>query len=294
MPQKYKNLINWGLLLCMIIFGVMLTQLDSKPSHVRGLVSESPQIQWESWFPYTARDVIQTSDGGFALFGSSKYEGDNTLLCKVSSQGEHEWCTSFDWPYQAITALAGIQLSDGGFAIVGHNEYHRAVLTTTFADGNLRNASTYGYGGDGEFHAVIEGEGETLYLAGFTRFDPIRDINDPWLLKVDFDCNVLWDKLYGLPNPVDERIYDAKRTSDSGLILAGMRLSYEPIKKRILLLKIDADGNLEWESLWEDIGFSIGRAVIQTTDGGYTVLGDIAYGGGHYENFALARFDAME
>jgi hypothetical protein len=100
---------------------------------------------------------------------------------------------------------------------------------------------------------------------------------DFWAVKTDAAGSLIWQKCYGGSD--DDRIYDAIQTSDGGYIFAGPTSSNDGQVtgnqgyQDYWIVKVDSNGNLEWQksfggSLW-DVPFSIQ----QTWDGGYIVAG---------------------
>ena len=111
-----------------------------------------------------------------------------------------------------------------------------------------------------------------------------------FLMHVDSQGNVLWQKGYGGANGSSDRsdAISAFATSDGGYILAG----YSNIFLQEFdgwLVKTDAQGNIQWQNLYsgpEPTGSNavVLDDVIQTTDGGYAAagssyVGSLSYGG---------------
>ncbi len=75
-----------------------------------------------------ASDLIQTSDGGFVLAGSTTSYGEggtDILLLKIDSNGVLEWNHTYGGPeYDGASAL--IQTLDGGFAFAGYTDSYGA------------------------------------------------------------------------------------------------------------------------------------------------------------------------
>jgi hypothetical protein len=84
-----------------------------------------------------------------------------------------------------------------------------------------------------------------------------------YVIKVDKSGNLLWSKIF------DNRAAYVSATEDGGCIITGNG-------DRMLLLKLDADGNTEWVQFYRYFTFNTSSSVIQTSDGGY-LFGDISY-----------------
>ena len=98
---------------------------------------------------------------------------------------------------------------------------------------------------------------------------------DVVLIKTDSDGNSIWSRQYG--GEGDDRALSVKSTTDNGFIVAGATGSFSqdgnPGDTDIYLFKVNADGDLEWEhNLGGDLS-DIGKDIIQTTDGGFLIVG---------------------
>lgn len=108
---------------------------------------------------------------------------------------------------------------------------------------------------------------------------------DYWLVKLDAQGNKQWDRTYG--GSRNDVLISAQQTSDGGYILAGSSTSpasfdkSQPLVSSALgyyaldywLVKVDAQGNKQWD---RDFGATCTawlRSVQQTADGGYIVGG---------------------
>ena len=96
-----------------------------------------------------------------------------------------------------------------------------------------------------------------------------------WLIKLNTEGKKEWEKNY-----VGNFGYGVQQTSDGGFILAGAdETSYT--LNRIILIKTDEDGNMQWRNSyegWFQEFYFPDHVVKQTSDGGYVVIGTV-YGG---------------
>jgi uncharacterized repeat protein (TIGR01451 family) len=92
--------------------------------------------------------------------------------------------------------------------------------------------------------------------------------DDAWVLKLDGDGNVVWQKKYhGTEN---DYIYAIHQTADGGYIMAGSSatFAYGP---DAWAAKLDDDGSLAWQMRFAET-YEL-RAIQQTQDGGYVAVG---------------------
>ncbi len=83
--------------------------------------------------------------------------------------------------------------------------------------------------------------------------------------------DIVWSQTFGGPN--DDIGYDVKRTTDGGFIICGMTESKGRGGKDAWVIKLDAEGQLEWDKTYGDKGDDVAHSIIQTRDGGYAFAG---------------------
>ncbi|APQ17442.1 hypothetical protein [Maribacter hydrothermalis] len=101
--------------------------------------------------------------------------------------------------------------------------------------------------------------------------------NDYWLLKLDKDFNLKWNKTYG--GSKDDIGQSLAQTSDGGYILTGYAMSSDGDATNNegfhdnWILKLNAQGVLEWESSYGFSGHDHSYDIIEATQGGYFFTG---------------------
>ena len=188
-----------------------------------------------------------------------------------------------------------IQTSDGGYALAGNTDSFGAGdddfwLVKTDADGNMEWNKTYDSGWTEDPRAVIQTSDGGYALAGRI-FYSVDRYDDPWLVKTDSDGNMEWNRTYS--GPLNEhRFSSLVQTSDGGYALVGNTYMNDHPYGEFWLVKTDADGNMEWDKTYGGEWSEDPRAVIQTSDGGYLLMGDTSsFGAGSY-NAWLVKTDA--
>ncbi len=104
-----------------------------------------------------------------------------------------------------------------------------------------------------------------------------KGYRDIWILKLGFDGSIEWQKTFGGSD------YDGtnciQETIDGGYIVAGWTYSKNGDVKEnkgesdIWVLKLDIDGNLEWQKTYGGSARDVAHSVCETSDGGYIVAG---------------------
>ncbi len=90
-----------------------------------------------------------------------------------------------------------------------------------------------------------------------------------WLLKFNFDGEVLWTREYGDDHA--QKGYAVAPTSDGGFILCGSYWTNGIPDAYVI--KVGARGHLEWERVYPTEDDTFARDIKQTPDGGYVVTG---------------------
>jgi len=91
-----------------------------------------------------------------------------------------------------------------------------------------------------------------------------------YLVKTDSLGDTIWTKTYGGTNY--DFGYSVQQTTDGGYIITGSTNSFGN-SAQLYLIKVDSLGDTLWTKTYGDTASEIGRAVRQTTDGGYIITG---------------------
>ncbi|MFZ8835352.1 MAG: T9SS type A sorting domain-containing protein [Candidatus Caldipriscus sp.] len=139
---------------------------------------------------------------------------------------------------------------------------HNPMLATSFA-------KTYGgTDWDGAYSVQQTSDGGYI-VAGYTGSFGAGGW-DIFLIKTYANGNVEWAKTYG--GTGDDWAYSVQQTSGGGYIVAGYTWSFGA-GSDILLIKTDADGNIQWAKTYGGTNKDGATSVQQTSDGGYILAG---------------------
>jgi parallel beta-helix repeat protein len=111
--------------------------------------------------------------------------------------------------------------------------------------------------------------------------------DDVWVVKTDSLGNKEWSKPYGGSNY--DRGRSVARTFDGGYIIAGYTNSYGAGIDDFWLVKLDADGNKEWDRTIGDTGRDRACFILQRVDGGYAIVGYTKSVGAGNEDVLLVK-----
>jgi hypothetical protein len=114
--------------------------------------------------------------------------------------------------------------------------------------------------------------------------------NDIWLVCTNLDGDVLWNSTYG-ERLVWDDAYSLIKTNDGGYAIVGETKGGSEDQDG-LLLKLDSSGNLQWSKTYGGLYDDKLLAVLQETDGGYVLAGNMRLGEYGPTNCWLIRTDS--
>jgi len=132
-------------------------------------------------------------------------------------------------------------------------------------------AKTYGGSGYDEVRSIQQTSDGGYIVAGTTNSFGAGDY-DFWILKLNADGSVAWQKTYG--GSGFDYTYSIQQTSDGGYIVAGGTESSGAGIEDFWILKLNADGSVDWQKTYGNWDLDEASSIQQTSDGGYIVAGD--------------------
>ena len=255
MRQK-KWLITIGLSILFFAFVISFPQNFSSINALALARSLSgPHINWNQTYPIVGAhaSVIQTLDGGYAI-ASDRF-------LKTDSLGNVQW-------EKTLGAVDVVQLSDGGYMLA-----NKESLTGIDTIGNIVWSNTLNRTGGGYATSVIQTNDGGYVLGGYTNYGP-GATSDFWLLKTDASGSLQWSKAFDkLTN--NDKAKSVIETSDGGFALFGTTTPNDGGEGRFWLVKINSEGKLEWDKTYGGSDKNEGFSVVQVTDGGFVMGGEI-------------------
>jgi hypothetical protein len=245
---------------------------------------------------YWASSVQQTSDGGYIVAGYTDSFGagdDDIFLIKTDANGNIIWAKTYGG-IDNDRAFSVQQTSDGGYIVAGWTYSFGAgsrdfFLIKTDANGNIIWAKTYGGTSWDEATSVQQTSDGGYIVAGDTRSFSAGD-DDIFLIKTDANGNIIWAKTYG--GASYDEASSVQQTSDGGYIVAGVTRSFSAGWHDVLLIKTDANGNVQWAKTYGGTSVDVAYSVQQTSDGGYIVAGYTSSFGAGSSDIFLIKTDA--
>ena len=270
------------------------------------------QLQWQKTYGGSdddrGTDLIQTSDGGYAVIGKSKSDDldvsenagfDDFWVSKLDSSGSISWEYTFgfagsDTPYSII------QTNDNGYLLSGvldvsasNGQGDRNSIGSRHAGGDywviklnangVKQWSNY-YGGSftDTAYDAIQTEDDGYIIIGSSDSDDV-DISNPrgsydfWVIKISDTGTLVWEKSFG-GSEIDEAHAISKTADGNYLIVGDTRSSDLDISQNngaadLWVMKITPDGTLLWEKTLGGSSFDVGRSISKTQDNGFLISG---------------------
>jgi hypothetical protein len=269
-------------------------------------------LQWQKTYGGTdddrGRDIIQTTDSGFAIIGSSKsMDGDvsenngfnDFWVLKIDAAGAISWGKSFGFS-GSDSGISIIQSHDDGYLLLGVLD-----VSASNGEGSSKNTSVKHAGGDYwaiKLNALGEKQWSKFYGGTFTDtpYDAIQtedngfiivgssDSNDVdisknkgaydfWVLKISETGTLMWEKTLG-GSEIDEAHAITKSDDGNYMIIGDTRSSNLDVSNNngaadLWVIKISPSGNLIWEKTFGGRSFDAGRSISKTQDGGFIISG---------------------
>lgn len=267
-------------------------------------------IIWEKSFGGSQIDVANslqlTLDGGYIIAGTANsddgnvgsnndadgYLGGDYWIIKLNASGDLLWETNLGGSSdEAANSIQ--QTSDGGYIVAGITDSNDQDIsgTTSFSDfwivkldesGNLVWEANYGGGGNEEATSIAQTLDNGYIVAGFTSSSS-GDVSgnngglDYWILKLDVEGVLVWEtNLGGSEFDIAQSV---EQTSDGGYIVGGYSESLDGDvggnygENDYWIVKLDALGNLIWETNLGGSLDDLAYDIHQTIDQGYIVAG---------------------
>jgi len=154
----------------------------------------------------------------------------------------------------------GMQTSDGGYIAIGHgietSDADDMLIIKTNGDGNYEWKQEFGTAGKkGAGYCIAEVQDG--YIAGGAIYNADSLRTQRFLVRLDFDGNVIWEKFYGSQGIGGIRGIES--TSDGGIVVTGYRNTpnISEFKGFVFIvddgdgfiMKLDLDGIVQWEQL---------------------------------------------
>ena len=267
-----------------------------------GLETESEIKMGCSWFLFNntfvdasydyGRSLIQTNDGNYLIVGNMSILGDNysnALLVKIDHTGEQKW--KRDFTFSSTDRLNMVkELADGSLIMAGFTmsatDYSKDVLVIkTDAQGNVEWQRSYGDAQDETANSIDISNGGGFIITG-----EVINANTGFglchLMKIDDEGELSWSNTFG--GSQNDNGFSVTSTNDGGFAITGVTRSLGDNDGDAWLIKVSDSGAIQWERTYGGEDTEFGRAIQQTVDGGYIIIGQTeSFGAGSSDAYLL-------
>ncbi|MFT5822786.1 MAG: hypothetical protein ACI8ZM_004043 [Crocinitomix sp.] len=269
-------------------------------------------IEWQETIGGNDDDHLQKVliglDGGYLLTGSSKsgisgekttdsIGGNDYWIVKIDDEGNFLWDRTIGGSNSDVLVDA-VQASTSGYVLLGGSNSnisgHKTENSYGSRDGWVVKIDDLGAiewqltvgGDDTEFlYSIEQTESEGYIIGAATKSGvsgnktaPLIGIGDYWIIKLNEFGEILWDRGVGADG--DSGLSSVFETNDGGFQISGTSGSYASgIKSEdshglsYWIVKLDSEGDLEWENTMGGDYFDFTRTAIPTLDEGSLVAG---------------------
>ena len=298
------------------------------------LAQVPPDLGWQKCLGGTMDDkafaIHASADGGYVAAGNSlSYNGDVTgnhgggdiWLVKVDDAGALSWQRSLGGSGQE-DGMDVMLNSDGDILVAGRTYSSNADVSDNNGLGDMwvvkldplgtiiwenalggplhEGARSIQQTNDGGY-IVCGWSASTLGPGSDVTFN--HGLNDVWVVKLDASGELEWQRSLGGSQYDDA--FDVKQTADGGYIVAGLTKSNDGDASGhhgdydFWVVKLDATGTPVWQNTLGGTGAEIAESIIQTSDGGYMVVGSTTSNDGDVsgnqgqEDYWVVQLDAL-
>jgi type IX secretion system substrate protein len=185
------------------------------------------------------------------------------------------------------------QTSDGGYIITGTTPSFSAIaydvyLIKTDSIGDTLWTKIFGGGWNDRGISIYQTADGGYIITGFTESFG-AGYRDVYLIKTDFNGNILWTKTFGGVSP--DVGNSVQQTTDGGYIIVSANSSFGLGLNDVYLIKTDSTGDTLWTKNFGGTGNDFGYSVQQTADGGYIIAGSTgSYGAGNGDIYLVKTY----
>jgi len=262
-----------------VLFSVALALVLGWPAS--GQSEEPPRLRFE-WSPsHDTRFSQKTRDGGYIISGQFWVPGGNQYdfwVLKINQNGDIDWQKTYGGGHWDM-AFSTQETTDGGYVVSGTTSSFGAGdddvwILKLDSTGNIVWQKTYGGQGPDRGGDIKQTKDGGYVVTGTTASFGAGSY-DIWVLKLNPDGNIVWDKTYGGKEEESGffRHIPIESTSDGGYIVAGSTRSFGAGDDDFWILKLDAQGNIIWQKTFGTSSEEYPTSVREMEDHTYRITG---------------------
>jgi len=222
-------------------------------------------------------DLREMPGGGFLIVGYTDSWGAgrvDVLLLRTDPEGTMIWRKTFGGD-KIERAWAMTEASGGDFVLAaqtdswGAGDWDAFILRVTSA-GEMKWSRVQGGPGLERVFGVVATEDGGFAVAGMSKKLPDGFL-DPYLIRVDSQGGVLWEKRYD--GPEDDLAHSLLAIPGGGFLLTGYGRSFGAGGQDLYLMRVDDSGELLWKKEHGGPGNERGMMSTFAHGGGFMTIG---------------------
>jgi hypothetical protein len=276
-------------------------------------IEPSGNVVWEKCFGGTKTDIpikiIQAGINEYLVLGKTfSTDGDvqsgnqgmlDFWIIKINLQGDLLWEKTYGGPGND-TPKDLLLLPDGGFLFIGEIKQGGGDISTYYGEddiwlcrcdeqGNIEWEKTLGNQGIDVCQSIsINNEGNILLAGSVQEYGgmvecDIKGAGDVWVVEMDMFGNILWQQCYG--GSGYDKGYVINKINEGYIVLASTRSpdgdvagyhdeNYGFWFDDMWMIKLDYQGNINWQKCLGGTGDDDPVYMTQTSDGDFIVFGN--------------------
>ncbi len=286
-----------ALTILLVLMGLLLAPLLGAP----GVKAED--TNWWAITPkvsgghsnYGFYGVAVAPNGDIIVVGwtnASGAGGKDAWVLRLDENGNVKWQKTYGGIKNDVAVSVGT-LSNGNIVVVGGTKSFGAGSADVWVlcldeNGNVKWQKTFGgkYYDTGEAVA-IDSNDNIIVVAETTSFGlGNREGGDVWILRLDANGNVKWQKTYGGDNT--DWAWSIEISPNRDILLAGYTISFGSGGSDAWVLRLDENGNVKWQKTYGGIKNDVANSIVIAPNGDIIVIGSTqSFGSGDSDIWVL-------
>jgi hypothetical protein len=230
----------------------------------------------------TANGICATSDLGFAITGNYNIQDTvnssvDIYLLKLDSLGDPEWGGPLGHRVCYETPWAIAEAADGGLVVAGLSSCDTA-MTGDWGDLIIMKVNSHGdslwtrqfnMGSDDMAYAIERTADGGFVVAGYVMQDGEPNPMHGLIMRLNSNGDSLWTAKPQLG--IRTCFFGVEETPEGGFVAAGLTSTQAQPTDKILVVKLDSQGGLDWQRSYSDS--TITNDIAVDNDGGLAITG---------------------